>query len=89
VRSEYRSPEEPKSPRADAISDTYALGILAGASGLGIPVVMLPFVNAALAERIPSSTAWRGSGQKTRSGRVRRQGLEPRTRGLRVRCSAN
>jgi hypothetical protein len=25
----------------------------------------------------------------TRSGRVRRQGLEPRTRGLRVRCSAN
>jgi ATP-dependent Clp protease ATP-binding subunit ClpC len=24
-----------------------------------------------------------------RSGRVRRQGLEPRTRGLRVRCSAN
>jgi phosphopantothenoylcysteine synthetase/decarboxylase len=70
VRSEYRSPGEPKSPRADAIivapatfntinkfasgiSDTYALGILAEAPGLGIPVVILPFVNAALAERIP------------------------------------
>ncbi len=70
VRSEYRSPGEPKSPRADAIivapatfntinkfadgiSDTYALGILAEAPGLRIPVVILPFVNAALAERIP------------------------------------
>ena len=31
------------------ISDTYALGILAEAPGLGIPVVALPFVNAALA----------------------------------------
>lgn len=30
------------------ISDTYALGILAEAPGLGIPVVVLPFVNAAL-----------------------------------------
>lgn len=31
------------------ISDTYALGILAEARGLDIPVVVLPFVNAALA----------------------------------------
>ena len=31
------------------ISDTYALGVLAEAPGLGIPVVVLPFVNAALA----------------------------------------
>lgn len=70
VRSGYRSPGEPKSPRADAVivapasfntinkfangvSDTYALGILAEAPGLGIPVVILPFVNGALAERIP------------------------------------
>jgi len=30
------------------ISDTYALGILAEAPGLGIPVIVLPFVNAAL-----------------------------------------
>lgn len=70
VRSEYRSPGEPRSPRADAIivapatyntinkwasgiSDTYALGILAEAPGLGIPVVALPFVNSALAGRAP------------------------------------
>jgi phosphopantothenoylcysteine synthetase/decarboxylase len=70
VRSEYRSPGEPKSPRADAIivapatyntinkwangiSDTYALGILAEAPGLDIPVVVLPFVNSALAGRAP------------------------------------
>jgi len=70
VRSEYRSPGEPKSPPADAIivapatyntinkwangiSDTYALGILAEAPGLGIPVVALAFVNSALAGREP------------------------------------
>jgi hypothetical protein len=35
------------------ISDTYALGVLAEAIGLPIPVVMLPFVNAALAGRRP------------------------------------
>ncbi|GAA0562726.1 flavoprotein [Actinomadura livida] len=68
VRSEYRKPGEPRSPKADAIivapatyntinkwangiSDTYALGILAEAPGLGIPVVVLPFVNTALANR--------------------------------------
>jgi phosphopantothenoylcysteine synthetase/decarboxylase len=70
VRSEYRSPSDPKSPGADAIivapatyntinkwangiSDTYALGILAEAPGLAIPVVVLPFVNSALADRAP------------------------------------
>jgi hypothetical protein len=70
VRSQYRSPGEPRSPRADAIivapatyntinkwangiSDTYALGILAEAPSLGIPVVVLPFVNSALASRAP------------------------------------
>jgi hypothetical protein len=31
------------------ISDTYTLGVLAEAPGLGIPLVVLPFVNAALA----------------------------------------
>lgn len=36
---------------ANGISDTYALGILAEAPGLGILTVVLPFVNAALAER--------------------------------------
>lgn len=38
---------------ANGISDTYALGLLAEAPGLGIPVVMLPYVNAALASRRP------------------------------------
>ncbi|MEU5989232.1 flavoprotein [Spirillospora sp. NPDC047418] len=36
---------------ANGISDTYALGILAEAPGLGIPVVVLPFINSALATR--------------------------------------
>ena len=82
VRSEYRSPGELRSPRADAIivapatyntinkwangiSDTYALGILAEAPGFGIPVVVLPFVNSALAGRAPfkdSVNALRGEG---------------------------
>ncbi|MEV4837832.1 flavoprotein [Nonomuraea sp. NPDC049486] len=70
VRSQYRKPHEPKSPRADAIivapatyntinkfaqgiADTYALGVLSEAPGLGIPVVILPFVNTALAARVP------------------------------------
>jgi phosphopantothenoylcysteine synthetase/decarboxylase len=35
------------------ISDTYALGILAEATGMDIPIVVLPFVNAALAGRPP------------------------------------
>ena len=38
---------------AHGISDTYALGVLAEATGLGVPVVVLPFVNTALASRAP------------------------------------
>lgn len=38
---------------AHGISDTYALGILAETTALGIPIVVLPFVNAALAARSP------------------------------------
>jgi phosphopantothenoylcysteine synthetase/decarboxylase len=38
---------------AAGISDTYALGVLAEAPGLSIPVVILPFVNSALAGREP------------------------------------
>lgn len=70
VRSQYRKPDEPRPPRADAIilaaasfntinkfaqgiADTYALGLLAEAPGLGIPVVVLPFVNSAFATRAP------------------------------------
>jgi phosphopantothenoylcysteine synthetase/decarboxylase len=35
------------------ISDTYALGILAETTALDVPVVVLPFVNTALASRAP------------------------------------
>jgi len=35
------------------ISDTYALGVLAETTGLGVPIVVLPFVNSALAGRAP------------------------------------
>ncbi|WP_430788844.1 flavoprotein [Actinoplanes sp. G11-F43] len=35
------------------IADTYVLGLLAEAPGLGIPVVVLPYVNRALAARLP------------------------------------
>ncbi|MFC4586021.1 flavoprotein [Sphaerisporangium corydalis] len=38
---------------ACGIADTYALGLLAEAPGLGIPVVVLPFMNTALAARVP------------------------------------
>ncbi|WP_223166644.1 flavoprotein [Nonomuraea sp. SYSU D8015] len=38
---------------AQGIADTYALGVLAEAPGLGIPVVVLPCVNDALAARTP------------------------------------
>ena len=38
---------------AHGISDTYALGVLAETSSLGVPIVVLPFVNSALASRAP------------------------------------
>jgi len=38
---------------ASGISDTYALGILAEAPASGVPIAVLPFVNAALAARRP------------------------------------
>jgi len=38
---------------AHGISDTYALGILAETTALNVPVVVLPFVNSALAARAP------------------------------------
>jgi phosphopantothenoylcysteine synthetase/decarboxylase len=36
---------------AAGISDTYALGVLAEATGMGVPTIVLPFVNSALASR--------------------------------------
>jgi phosphopantothenoylcysteine synthetase/decarboxylase len=38
---------------AQGISDTYALGVLAETTGLGVPIIALPFVNSALAARGP------------------------------------
>jgi phosphopantothenoylcysteine synthetase/decarboxylase len=38
---------------AQGISDTYALGILAETTALRVPIVVLPFVNSALAARTP------------------------------------
>jgi phosphopantothenoylcysteine synthetase/decarboxylase len=38
---------------AQGISDTYALGILAETTALDVPIVVLPFVNSALAGRAP------------------------------------
>ncbi|SDH36247.1 Flavoprotein [Sinosporangium album] len=38
---------------AQGIADTYALALLAEAPGLGIPIVILPFVNYAYASRAP------------------------------------
>ena len=38
---------------AQGISDTYALGILAETTALGVPIVVFPFVNSALAARAP------------------------------------
>ena len=37
---------------AQGTSDTYALGVLAEMTGIGTPVVVLPFVNSALAGRV-------------------------------------
>ncbi|WP_308250043.1 flavoprotein [Sphaerisporangium fuscum] len=49
------------------IADTYALGLLAEAPGLGIPVVVLPCVNSALAAREP----FRSSVERLRAEGVR------------------
>ncbi len=38
---------------AQGISDTYALGILAETTALSVPIIVLPFVNSALAARAP------------------------------------
>jgi phosphopantothenoylcysteine synthetase/decarboxylase len=38
---------------AQGVSDTYALGVLAEQTGMGVPIVVLPFVNSALARRLP------------------------------------
>jgi phosphopantothenoylcysteine synthetase/decarboxylase len=52
---------------AQGTSDTYALGVLAEMTGMGTPVVVLPFVNSALAGRV----AFRRSVETLRSEGVR------------------
>jgi phosphopantothenoylcysteine synthetase/decarboxylase len=52
---------------AQGISDTYALGILAEMTGMGTPIAVLPFVNTALASRVP----FRHSVESLRSEGVR------------------
>ena len=51
--SSPRPPTTPSTKWAHGISDTYALGILAEATGLDVPIVVLPFVITALASRTP------------------------------------
>jgi phosphopantothenoylcysteine synthetase/decarboxylase len=62
---------------AGGTSDTYALGILAEMTGMDIPVIVLPYVNAALAGRAP----FRRSVESLRDEGVRillgRGGIEP------------
>jgi hypothetical protein len=52
---------------AHGISDTYVLGILAEATGLDVPIVILPFVNTTLASRTP----FRGSVESLRAEGVK------------------
>jgi phosphopantothenoylcysteine synthetase/decarboxylase len=42
---------------ASGVADNYALGLLAECIGLGVPVVVLPFINSALAGRAPLQAA--------------------------------
>jgi Flavoprotein len=67
---------------AQGISDTYALGVLAETTGLGVPTVVLPFVNTALAGRAPfrrSTESLRAEGVKILLGPGGIQPHPPRT----------
>lgn len=74
VRSQHRTPGDPRSPKADAIiiapatfntinklangiADNYVLDVANEAIGLGVPTVILPFVNSAYANRGPFKTS--------------------------------
>jgi Flavoprotein len=66
------------------ISDTYALGVLAETTGLDVPIVVLPFVNTALASRDPfrrSVEALRAEGVRILLGPGGFQPHPPRTGG--------
>ena len=69
------------------ISDTYALGILAETTGLDVPIVVLPFVNSALAGRPPfrrSVEALRAEGVRILLGPGGFEPHPPRTGGDRI-----
>lgn len=67
---------------AQGISDTYALGVLAETTALGVPIIVLPFVNSALASRPPfrrSAEALRAEGVRILLGSGGIQPHPPRT----------
>lgn len=69
---------------AQGISDTYALGVLAEITGLDTPIVVLPFVNSALASRAPfrrSVEVLRGEGVRILLGPGGFEPHSPRTGG--------
>jgi phosphopantothenoylcysteine synthetase/decarboxylase len=69
---------------AQGVSDTYALGVLAEVTGLDIPIVVLPFVNSALASRAPfrrSIESLRGEGVQILLGPGGFEPHPPRTGG--------
>jgi phosphopantothenoylcysteine synthetase/decarboxylase len=72
---------------AHGISDTYALGVLAETTGLAVPIVVLPFVNSALASRPPfvrSVEALRVEGVRILLGPGGIEAHPPRTGGDRI-----
>jgi phosphopantothenoylcysteine synthetase/decarboxylase len=72
---------------AQGISDTYALGVLAEVPGLDTPIVVLPFVNSALASRAPfrrSVESLRGEGVRILLGPGGFEPHPPRTGGSRT-----
>ncbi|MEM9608347.1 MAG: flavoprotein [Actinomycetota bacterium] len=69
---------------AAGISDTYALGVVGEAIGLGLPVMVLPFVNTALANREPfkrSVDSLRAEGVEVLMGPGQWEPHEPHTGG--------
>jgi phosphopantothenoylcysteine synthetase/decarboxylase len=69
------------------VSDTYALGVLAETTGLDVPIVVLPFVNSALASRPPfrrSVESLRGEGVRILLGPGGFEPHPPRTGGDRI-----
>jgi hypothetical protein len=72
---------------AQGISDTYALGVLAEITGVDVPIVVLPFVNSALASRAPfrrSVESLRGEGVRILLGPGAFEPHPPRTGGDRT-----